>query len=117
MKFSLGDLVFYANCLSVFSLKQKGSIFGPSWEHPSSWNGADDPELFNRRLAPPRLGCIISKVTSGTHSAEWDVQHNTGFHSPIRIQAIHVPITASAVESGIYMLKSLRLKKIDYFID
>lgn len=97
---------------SLFALQWKESIFGPSWEHPFSWNGADGPKLFNRCLAHPRLGCIISKVTSGTHTAEWDVQHNTGFYSPIRIQTIHIPIFSSAIGSGIYMLKFLRLKKV-----
>lgn len=77
----MGRSGFYANYLSVFSLQQKGSIFGPSWDHPCSWNGADGPELFNRCWALPRLGCIISKVTSGTHRAEWDVQDNTGFQN------------------------------------
>lgn len=99
---------------SLFVLQQKESIFGPSREHPSSWNGADGPGLFNRCLAHPRLGCIVSKVTSGTHTAEWDVQHNTGFHSPIRIQTIHIAIISSAIGSAIYMLKFLRLKKPDY---
>lgn len=63
----MGRSGFYANCLSVFSLQQKGRIFEPFWEHPSSWNGADGPELFNRCLAPPGWAIFIKGNLWHTH--------------------------------------------------
>ena len=65
----MGRPIFYVNCPSVFWVQPKGSIFGPSWENPFSWNVADGHELFNRCLASPRPGLYYIKGNlSGTHN-------------------------------------------------
>jgi len=51
---------------------------------------------------PPSPGCIISKVTYLAHTiAACDVQHNTGFHSPISIWKIRVPVLSSSIRVGV----------------
>lgn len=108
IKFGLwGDLVFMPIASLYFHYNKKEEFLNHS-------ENTHLPEMEQMALNSlidawhPQAGLYLSKVTSGTHTAEWDVQHNTGFHSPIRVQAIHIPIISSALGSGIYMLKFLR---------